>query len=88
MSRCASLAHTIVAFFVGVSRRVRRGVLAAAFPPAARTTASTTAPTPHLRGGSRLSFAEGEGDVRVDVTTPYDAGPGMADAILGSVRHI
>ncbi len=37
---------------------------------------------------SRLSFAQGKGDVRVDVTTRSDAGPGVADAILGSVRRI
>jgi len=36
---------------------------------------------------SLLSFARGDGDARVDVTTPFSAGPDMAEAILGSVRR-
>ena len=37
---------------------------------------------------SLLSFARGDGDARVDVTTPFNTGPDLADAILGSVRRI
>src|SRR5262249_24830484 len=74
MSCCASLAHTIFAFFVGVASGARGGVRAAALPPPARARARTTAPTPHRRGRARSAFrasvAEEWGDpsIAIDLT--------------------